>query len=75
MEWTWNADILREDNIKMDDVTLNLDVKRLFTSGSLKTVVRDAEKCRSQATGGEKVRQDEQETERTEVITFYVETR
>jgi len=23
MEWSWNADVLRQDNIKMDGVTWN----------------------------------------------------
>ena len=50
-------------------------MKSLYMSGSLNTVVREAEKCRSRTTAAEKVRQDERETERTEVITFYVETR
>jgi len=41
----------------------------------MKTVVIETEKCRWRAKGAEKVRQDERETERPEVITFCAETR
>ena len=76
MEWTWNADILRQDNIKMNGATWNLECEE-----SLDVVVTEdcRKRCREVKIAGNGSKEGQigraGDCERTEVITFYVETR